>query len=169
MPPSSGMALFWLIGKLHKYTVHNAPTQTSPTEITIPSMKKLIQSYWILPVLPILTQFILRIVSETTINALCKTTSENFPRQGRGPPDFSQYDHNAPPPIIPLLPIADQIRSYLAAKPLWVRACKASFLSKFARNSSLRKSEIAEVLVWNWSWRKTWVSITSPCTCFSFE
>ena len=58
-------------------------------------MKKLIQSYWILLVLPSLTQFVLRIVFETTINALCKTTSENFPRQG--PPDFSQYDHHVPP------------------------------------------------------------------------
>ena len=59
----------------------------------------------------------------------------------RGPPDFSQYDHNVPP-IIPLLPIGDQIRSYLAVKPLWVRACKASFLSKLARNFSLTFKKI---------------------------
>ena len=102
MPPSIGMVLCWLIGKLHKYIVLNAPTQTSPTEITIPSMKKLIQSYWILLVLPSLTtQCVLRIVFEAIINALCKTASENFPRQGRGPPDFSQYDHNVPHPPAP--------------------------------------------------------------------
>ena len=51
------------------------------------------------------------------------------------------------PILLPL--IGDQIRSYLAVKPLWVRACKASFLSKLARNFSLRKCEIVEVLVWN--------------------
>ena len=133
MPPSIGMVLCWLIGKLHKYTVLNAPTQTSPKEIPILSMKKLIQSYWILLVLPSLTRFVLRIVFETTRNTVCKTTSENFPRQG--PSWLQPIWPQRPPPSS--CPRSDQILSSCETSVgkslqsiLPVKACKKFLFKK---------------------------------------